>query len=605
MKAFHIVLLKPSHYDDDGYVIQWWRSGIPSNTLAVLYAMARDASERRVLGPDVDMRITVIDETNTRVSPDKLAAMIKGDGGRGVVALAGVQSNQYPRAMDIARRLRGQGIQVCIGGFHVSGILSMLPEITPEVQEALDLGISIYAGESDGRFDDFLRDAYAGELEPVYNHLSDLPSVDGVPPPFMPSTYVQRTVGTLSSFDAGRGCPFVCSFCTIINVHGRKSRFREPDDIERIVRDNARQGIKRFFVTDDNFARNKNWEAIFDRLIELKEREGLGAHLTLQVDTQCHKIPRFIEKAAKAGTKRIFLGLENVNPDNLAAANKKQNKITEYRKMLQAWRAHRVFIDAGYILGFPGDTPDSIRRDIRILQNELPLDRVQFYCLTPLPGSADHKAMWERDEYMDPDLNKYDVNHVTAHHPRMTDDEWRAIYREAWRSFYSLGHIKTLMRRGMTNGVSTGKLLSSCIVVRLYGAVEGIHPLEAGLLRRRRRRDRRPGLPLEHPLVFYPKYFARTARFYAEALRLLIPLLFLRWQLKRDPDAARYTDRALTPVTDGEMESLEIFTATGAAAAAVDRHRDRQSARRQGRQPLNGSGAQGGTRTPTSLDTGT
>jgi len=582
MTAFHIVLLKPSHYDDDGYVIQWWRSGIPSNTLAVLYAMARGACERRILGPDVDIRITVIDETNARVNPEKLAAMIKRDGGRGIVGVAGVQSNQYPRAMDIARRFRKQGIQVCIGGFHVSGILSMLPEITPEVQEALDLGISIYAGESEGRFDDFLRDAYNGELKPIYNSLADLPGVGGIPPPFMPSTYVQRTVGTLSSFDAGRGCPFVCSFCTIINVHGRKSRFREPDDIERIVRDNARQGIKRFFVTDDNFARNKNWEAIFDRLIELKERKGLGIHLTLQVDTQCHKIPRFIDKAAKAGTKRVFLGLENVNPDNLAAANKKQNKITEYRKMLQAWRAHRVFIDAGYILGFPGDTPDSIRRDIRILQNELPLDRVQFYCLTPLPGSADHKAMWEGGEYMDPDLNKYDVNHVTTHHPRMTDDEWRAIYREAWRSFYSLDHIKTLMRRGMTNGISTGKLMSSCIVVRLYGTIEGIHPLEAGLVRRRRRRDRRPGMPLEHPLVFYPKYFARAVRFYAEGLRLLIPLLLLRRQLKRDPDAADYTDHALMPVTDNEMESLEIFTATGAAAAAVNQHRERQSARKHG-----------------------
>jgi radical SAM superfamily enzyme YgiQ (UPF0313 family) len=582
MTAFHLVLLKPSHYDDDGYVIQWWRSGIPSNTLAVLYAMARDASERRILGPDVAIRITVIDETNTRVNPDKLATMIQRDGGRGIVGLAGVQSNQYPRAMDIARSFRQRGIQVCIGGFHVSGVLSMLPEITPEVQEALDLGISIYAGESEGRFDDFLRDAYDGALKPIYNHLAELPGVEGIAPPFMPSSYVQRTVGTLSSFDAGRGCPFVCSFCTIINVHGRKSRFREPDDIERIVRDNARQGIKRFFVTDDNFARNKNWEAIFDRLIELKEREGLGVHLTLQVDTQCHKIPRFIHKAARAGTKRIFLGLENVNPDNLAAANKKQNKITEYRKMLQIWRAHRVFIDAGYILGFPGDTADSIRRDIRILQSELPLDRVQFYCLTPLPGSADHKALWERGEYMDPDLNKYDVNHVTSRHPRMTADEWSAIYREAWRSFYSLDHIKTLMRRGMTNGISTGKLMSSCIVVRLYGAIEGIHPLEAGLLRRRRRRDRRPGMPLEHPLIFYPNYLARAARFYAEALRLLIPLLLLRRQLKRDPDAASYMDRALMPVTDDEMERLEIFTATDAAAAAVDHHRKRQSARRQG-----------------------
>ena len=78
-----------------------------------------------------------------------------------------------------------------------------------------------------------------------------------------------------SSFDAGRGCPFQCSFCTIINVQGRKSRRRPADDVERIVRANAAQGITRFFITDDNFARNKDWELIFDRLIELREREGI------------------------------------------------------------------------------------------------------------------------------------------------------------------------------------------------------------------------------------------------------------------------------------------------------------------------------------------
>jgi len=67
------------------------------------------------------------------------------------------------------------------------------------------------------------------------------------------------------------GCPFQCSFCTIINVQGRKSRFRTADDLEAIVRDNCRQGITTFFITDDNMARNKHWEDFFDRLIELKE----------------------------------------------------------------------------------------------------------------------------------------------------------------------------------------------------------------------------------------------------------------------------------------------------------------------------------------------
>ena len=112
----------------------------------------------------------------------------------------------------------------------------------------------------------------------------------------------------------------------------------------------------------------------------------------IQVDTLCHKIPNFIEKAQRAGVTRVFIGLENINPDNLLAAKKRQNKITEYRKMLLAWKAVGIWTYAGYILGFPGDTPESIRRDIEIIKRELPVDVLEFFFLTPLPGSEDHKV---------------------------------------------------------------------------------------------------------------------------------------------------------------------------------------------------------------------
>src|SRR5579884_1813813 len=110
-KQFHLVLIKPSHYDDDGYVIQWLRSAIPSNTLAVMNGLAVDCRERRVLGEDVDIEISALDETNTRIRPERIAGKLRGR--RGMVALVGVQSNQFPRAMDLARKFRAAGIQVC------------------------------------------------------------------------------------------------------------------------------------------------------------------------------------------------------------------------------------------------------------------------------------------------------------------------------------------------------------------------------------------------------------------------------------------------------------------------------------------------------------
>ncbi len=130
--SFPLLLIKPTHYDDDGYPIQWLRSAIPSNTLAVLNGLALDCQERRVLGDDVNIEIFLVDETNTRVRPARIAREMAN--GNGLVALVGVQSNQFPRAMDIARVLRKSGVNVCIGGFHVSGVISMLPELTARAQ---------------------------------------------------------------------------------------------------------------------------------------------------------------------------------------------------------------------------------------------------------------------------------------------------------------------------------------------------------------------------------------------------------------------------------------------------------------------------------------
>ena len=270
-RTFKIVLIKPSHYDDDGYVIQWWRSFIPSNSLASLHGLIEECARRRALGPDVDIAVAALDETNTVIDVGRLARTIKSAGG-GFVGLVGVQSNQFPRALDLARQFRAAGLPVVIGGFHVSGCLAMLPELPGELQAALDLGVTLFAGEAEGHLAELMRDIDGGRARPIYNHLADLPNLAGAALPLLPRPVVERVATRYSSFDAGRGCLFQCSFCTIINVQGRRSRRRTADDVEAIVRANAAQGITRFFVTDDDFARNRDWEPILDRLIALRGR---------------------------------------------------------------------------------------------------------------------------------------------------------------------------------------------------------------------------------------------------------------------------------------------------------------------------------------------
>src|SRR5205814_5697831 len=172
-------MIKPTHYDDDGYPIQWMRSAIPSNTLACLNSLAEDARHREVLGTGVDIQLHTYDETNRRVRPDRIIRMIRKAGGRALIGLVGVQSNQFPRAVDLARPFLEAGLPVCIGGFHVSGCLAMLPDVPPELRAAQALGISFFAGEAEeGRLDEVLLDAWNGALKPLYNRMNELPGLE-------------------------------------------------------------------------------------------------------------------------------------------------------------------------------------------------------------------------------------------------------------------------------------------------------------------------------------------------------------------------------------------------------------------------------------------
>jgi Radical SAM superfamily len=570
-RRFQLVLIKPSHYDADGYVIQWVSSAIPSNSLAAVYALACDCVERQVLGSDVDVDITVMDETNTRVRIKSILAKVRRHGGFGMVGLVGVQSNQFPRALDIARPLREAGIPVVIGGFHVSGCIAMLPELQADLKAALDMRCSLFAGEAeDGRLDTVLQDAANGTLKPIYNYMDDLPGLEGTPTPFLPPRNIKRA-NHYASFDAGRGCPYQCSFCTIINVQGRKSRRRSPDDIEHLIRQHLKYGFRWFFVTDDNFARNKDWEPIFDRIIEMRERDSLDIRMIIQVDTLCHKIPNFIDKAARAGVRKVFIGLENINPANLMAAKKRQNKITEYRAMILAWKNARVITYAGYILGFPADTAESIREDIEIIKKELPLDILEFFCLTPLPGSEDHKTLWQKGVWMDSDMNKYDLEQVVTGHARMSKAEWEGIYRAAWDIYYTPEHLQTILRRAAAFDLGLSHLSSFLFLFSKAVEIENLHPLQGGVFRRKYRLDRRYGMPLEPAWWFYPKTAWEFASKTIRMLHYWLALERMRRKAQSDPERHSYTDAALNVVDDGAAETLELFTHNESAREEVAR----------------------------------
>jgi radical SAM superfamily enzyme YgiQ (UPF0313 family) len=503
-KTLHLYLVKPSQYDDDGYVVRHFRGVLPSNTLACLAGLTEDVVKQNRLGDSWNIKVHLFDETVDKIPVKRICRSEHWGLAKTIVCLVGVQTNQFPRACDLAYTFRRAGLSVLIGGFHVSGYLALLPDIPADIQQLMDAGITIVKGEVEETWGDLLDDAVNGRLKPMYDFLNQKPDLYTKPIPAIRRKYLRKfAASNFGTLDCGRGCPFECTFCTIINVQGRKMRFRSADHIAESIRRNYHEnGITFYFFTDDNFARNKNWEAIFDVLIRLRTDEKIPVRFMMQVDVLSWKIKNFVAKAHQAGCLNVFIGMESVDPGNLAAAGKKQNQVSEYRQLIQSYHDSEISTHVGYIIGFPFDTVESIRRDLKFLMNEVRPDHASFFILMPLPGSMDHLNMLRRGEWMHPDFNLYDSQHELTHHPYLKDGAWKQSYFEAWRTFYSLENMKAILQRSPRSMYWNNFL--RFIWYKNSIQTEGRHPMMCGYLRLKGRTARRPGFPVLSRWDYYP-----------------------------------------------------------------------------------------------------
>lgn len=510
-RTFHLILIKPVRYDEEGYPIQWRRAVYPSLALSVLNGLAEDCAQRKVLGPDTGITIEAWDDQCGLPKMEEMIDRARSARAGCLVGMVAVHTAQFPRCAALARQFRAAGVPVIIGGSHVSGCLAVMPELPPELRELKDMGVSFFRGEAEGRLALVIRDAARAKLAPVYNFAGKPVAMEeAVMPSRLPENVQKRIaqfLDPMTPIEAGRGCPRKCSFCTVVNVHGRKARSRTSEAVATYIRDCVKEGRNRFLFTDDNFARNLKWKEILLAMIRLKEEEGLDFTFVLQADTRSHRIPDFIDLAARAGCNQVFVGMESINPDSLASVHKEHNSVDNYQEFCLAWKARGMIVMAGYILGFPTDTPDTIRRDLAIIKNELPVDLLYPFILTPLPGSEDHAGLVRRGVPLDPDLNRYTTFHATRAHDHMSGAELEAVYHEAFRIFYEDAHCLRVLKRHAAFGGDLDLLIAFMIVARNGFLIEGLNPAENGIIRMKSRLDRRPDLPLE-PLI---PFMARRA----------------------------------------------------------------------------------------------
>ena len=105
---------------------------------------------------------------------------------------------------------------------------------------------------------------------------------------------------------------------------------------------------------------------------------------------------------------------------------------------------------------------------------------------------------------MDPDMNKYDLEHVTTGHSRMSQEQWKKAYLDAYTRYYSDEHVETILRRAAATGLRMNKVADVMTAFSSAARIEGVHPLQCGIVRRKVRTSRRHGMPIVNPLIFYP-----------------------------------------------------------------------------------------------------
>jgi pyruvate-formate lyase-activating enzyme len=415
--VLRVVLIKPSKYGLDGAVERFRRGFMPNATLPHMVSMTpAEVAGHRVELHAIDEYVECDLEYLRWLTPDPECTT--------VVALIGVQTPQIHRALDLAAYARAHGVaHVVIGGPHV---------MTTDTTLIEGRGVSIAVAEAELIWQHILEDAVAGALRPVYGDVNapwqrvlDAPVL--IPPQ---RRDLHRYVVPLLGVYPARGCPYRCTFCSVIHIAGRQVRSQPLETTLATLRAAKAAGVAFILFTTDNFNKFPEAEALLQAMID----EQLGLRFYVQCDTQVIRQPHLVELLGRAGCCQMFLGVESFDRQTLLAAKKNQNHPEHYREIIRMCHAHGIGAHFSNIIGFPNDTEAAVLEHLRILR-ELQPDVASFYILTP---SGDQYAeLLEAGLICEPNLDRFDGTYPTWRHPHLSHERWHELLFHCYTEFYA------------------------------------------------------------------------------------------------------------------------------------------------------------------------
>ncbi len=452
MRKLRIVLIKPSKYASDGSVERFKKGYIPNATLWHLASLT-PAKIR-----NAQVSVHAIDEY-VRQDLEYLKLLCSEPGITTLVALVGVQSHQFHRALDLAAFAFSHGVRNCvIGGPHV---------MTCDTVHLQGRGISFALAEAELVWHDILHDALSDELQPVYGaerRWAERLSNTVIQPP-KPEDLIRYRAPMLGLYPV-RGCPYRCSYCSVIKISGRQVRSDSLETTLESLRLAKRSGIQQIMFVSDNFNKYPEVRELLEAMIE----EQINLPFFCQCDTQIAKDPELVDLLGRANCFEMFVGVESFNRAILKAVGKNHNFPDQYAEIVRLCNRAGVRPHFSNIIGFPEDDEQEIKHHLDVLKNIHP-KAASFFILTPIPGTQQYAAFLEAGSITEKNLDRFDATTLTWQHPKLSAEQLDRLLYYCYTNFH--GHI-----------LRTGDLTETDMQVAVfnrYMAAQRVHPMAGGI----------------------------------------------------------------------------------------------------------------------------
>ncbi len=461
-----VVVLKPSKYTSEGFVERFYKGFMPNSTVPYMRSMTPE-----FVGC-TPVEVHAIDEY-VHTDLEYLALLRRETGGQTLLALVGVQSHQFHRALDLAAHARKNGCLVVIGGPHA---------MTCDTSLLHGCGVSFALSEAELIWAEILDDAVRGELQPVYGQQrrwqQELQAPTIVPPS---KRELDRYIIPMLGLYPARGCPFVCNFCSVTKIAGRKIRGQSVNTTLASLRAAKAAGVRAIMFTSDNFNKYPDAEALLTAMID----EKLGLEFFVQCDTQIARQPGFVELLARAGCFQIFVGVESFDRQTLLAARKGQNRPATYHEIVRLCRKHHMGAHFSNIIGFPQDTEQSIREHLAELREMGPMCG-SFYILCPIPGTEQYDDFLAAGLITERNLDRFDTTCLTWRHPNLSAEQLQTLLFSCYRQFFSTAHLVQNMRDLNYRNIDVFRQMLRTVAMTAfnrYSAWARMHPMSGGVRR--------------------------------------------------------------------------------------------------------------------------